>query len=262
MSLVVTTAALPIATKPITKDEDTMVVNRGGNSSPETSLEAMWCSLVACTSPQAAAGAGATSPLSSSSRVPLVPLPSQAGGGLSTTLTSSSTASSSVDGLVLAYVSSRETELVHCVDLTIRCNPGKGNSAQELDDLDGWRGYFSPFKTPATAGGSGTDAAEEQRVIGLAACRTPAGKVHVACIGESQLVVWEDPHLHLSCRRPLTSPKPPADAVTFAMTHSLSDGKCCVVDIQPAMVAVGMDVSAPYRNCRVLINIPVSHALF
>jgi hypothetical protein len=204
---------------------------------------------------------------------------------------------SSMDGLVLAFVSSRNTELVHCIDLTVRCNPssssrnrnGSGPSgamqqpqqSELLEDLDGWRGYFSPFlalPTPggggggaaetSAPGGSGSDIARRQeelpRVVALACCRIPSGstkKLHVACVGPSNLVVWEDPHLHLSCRRPITSPgKLPAEAVAFSPAVSaaaggatplaLPDGRCQAVDIQPGMVVVGMDVRIAPHWCQ------------
>lgn len=173
-----------------------------------------------------------------------------------------------MDGLVLAFASSRETELVHCVDLTVRCSPSQHPAPppgrrEALEELDGWRGYFSPFGggakgpgatrdpgavAPSGAGGASSHADDEgqglPKVVGLACCRTSARQVHLACLAEANVVVWEDPHLHLSCRRPISSPSHPAEAVTYGLPHGLSDGKGCAVDVQPGVVAVGMDVSA------------------
>lgn len=66
-----------------------------------------------------------------------------------------------VDGsLVLAFLSSRECQRVHCVDLTVRSNPvHKSQKSTETGasgdddgdklgnelDMDGWRGFFCPF---------------------------------------------------------------------------------------------------------------------
>jgi len=88
--------------------------------------------------------------------------------------------SGNIDGsLVLAFLSSRLTCHVHCIDMTVRCNPisvlyshdnggggsngggdkslsnavvggnnntsGGGNERKQQEELDGWRGYFDPF---------------------------------------------------------------------------------------------------------------------
>jgi hypothetical protein len=257
----------------------------------------MWCSLVACSAMDGEAVAAEAAPAAPSPRVPVVSLPSQAaaggagGGGAGKAPgppAPPAGADAWADGLVLAFASSRSTELVHCVDLTVRCNPppAAGRSGSRAaggggarppgapEDLDGWRGYFSPFvalpapgdagtSAPGSAppgGGGGSGREPPPRVVGLACCRTAAGsgrKLHVACVGPSCLAVWEDPHLHLSCRRPIASPgRPPADAVVFtpsasggaagapAAADALTDGRCRAVDIQPGMVAVGMDVSS------------------
>ena len=81
-----------------------------------------------------------------------------------------------VDGsLVLGFLSSNVSRYVHCIDVTVRCNPlhkdknkgtgyaktasGASSSPTRSDgtkeeDLDGWRGYFMPFvhdHNPSTA---------------------------------------------------------------------------------------------------------------
>lgn len=74
--------------------------------------------------------------------------------------------SGNVDGsLVLAFLGSQSSCRVHCVDMTMRCNPlhkkeginlstKSGSSSRhgaataklnKNEDLDGWRGYFQPF---------------------------------------------------------------------------------------------------------------------
>jgi hypothetical protein len=74
-----------------------------------------------------------------------------------------------VGTLVLAFLSSRDTSLIHLVDLSMRCNPPTFTAAsaihttstatttnaladqlsavsiEELEDLDGWRGCINPF---------------------------------------------------------------------------------------------------------------------
>jgi hypothetical protein len=71
-----------------------------------------------------------------------------------------------IDGLVLAFVTSCDTDHVHCFDISVRCNSknkqdsngagsdanasgagGKpGKKSRDLEDLDGWRGYLAPMK--------------------------------------------------------------------------------------------------------------------
>ena len=60
-----------------------------------------------------------------------------------------STNNNSVDGLVLVFVTSRDTDRIHCFDVTVRCNPLPSTSTtseKDLEDLDGWRGYIAPLK--------------------------------------------------------------------------------------------------------------------
>ncbi|KAL3925604.1 MAG: hypothetical protein SGILL_000298 [Bacillariaceae sp.] len=68
----------------------------------------------------------------------------------------------SVDGLVLVFVTSRDTDRIHCFDVTVRCTPPStastkdGNTPsstnstagpdKDLEDLDGWRGYIAPLQ--------------------------------------------------------------------------------------------------------------------
>jgi hypothetical protein len=302
VSLVVTTAALPASTRsstssgvvmttdgrPVTASIGASRDDASASAADASSLDAMWCTLTACAEPSEAEDSG--------SRIPVIPLPSQAASAAAATAalaTSGDVAPALsanpsgggggvavVDGLVLAFVSSRETELVHCVDLTVRCNPSPHPSdsfpsssagrTEAPEELDGWRGYFSPFplgggqshnnnKGPGAARDSVTaahasaganiahGAAEDggglpPKVVGLACCRTSSRQVHLACLAETNVAVWVDPHLHLSCRRPISLPSRPADATTYVLPHELSDGRGCAVDVRPGIVAVGMDV--------------------
>jgi hypothetical protein len=226
VSLVVTTAGLPLTSKP-KKDAP--------QSNDLEALGAMWSSVTACASPQLP------------DQQPLVQLPSQGLQGQSVS-DRPSQAGTSVDGLVLVFVTSRDTELVHCFDVTLRCN--RDAEEMDLEDLDGWRGYFAPFSNQKRATGQEGVVAEHmndpsERLVGLAACRVSTGQIHVACMSHSRLVVWEDPHLDLSCRRPLTVPKSTNEMKVFTLqSWNSNDGKCLVVDIVPGIVAVGTDTGA------------------
>lgn len=284
--MVVTTASLPIDSKPQASTTNSKIDSSSSSSAKRgddaiKSLEAMWSSLTACTVPEAASmddhhnnhnktgGGTAGHTASGASSQQLVPLPSQAqlaSGTADRPLNATTMSNLLVDGLVLAFVTSRKTDLVHCIDVTLRCqSPTEpettASSSPEWEDLDGWRGYFAPFSAvlPSLVEGStGVDRATtsssssssniaagttEERIAGLAACRTAEGRIHVACISESsQVIVWEDPHLYLSCRRPLATPQAPVEATVFASVQNLSDGNGLAVDVKPGIVAVGMDV--------------------
>ena len=289
VSLTVTTAALPLHSKPkpsrsSSSSGGTGLLDGGGienNSNDDSAapadaqedvydaMGAMWLSLEACTSPEISGVDGGFEDNSASvadRRQPTVKIPSQAQVALkggaeesreqlqssSPSANNRSSAAAVTDGLVLAFVASRDTELVHCFDLTARCNPPamSADDERDLDDLGGWAGYFAPFPESTTqqntAQGSSTMVSTaDSVVVGITACRVVTKShraVHLACISRSQLRVWEDPHLHLSCRRPLTFPRATPDAVYYSMTNSwntASDGECQVVDIASGIVAVG-----------------------
>jgi len=119
--------------------------------------------------------------------------------------------SGNVNGsLVLAFISSRSTRRVHCIDLTVRCNPihdltsspstshnidgmlernddkmlPSGRDGHDFEDLDGWRGYFLPFsydtssqvaETPNAANNSAipknsSPSVKHPRIVGMAVC--------------------------------------------------------------------------------------------
>ena len=234
IDLVSTTAALPLASQPSTSEEEKQP------DEYDDAMAAMWSTLTACTSPSVPAG----SDEQNSDKV--VQLPSQDNDLLAS---SGAADAAALDGLVLTFITSRYTELVHCLDVTVRCNPPSSSAENNsLEDLDGWRGYFAPFAKVAAEQQQQDDtsrAAPESssRVLALAACRDVLGHkpVLMACIAKDKLVVWEDPHLHLSCRRPLTSPKLPAEAKLYTLQSAwnASDGECRAVDIVPSLVAVG-----------------------
>ena len=170
-----------------------------------------------------------------------------------------------MDGLVLVFLASQESDRVHCIDVTVRCNPPSNRNSipvsPDEDTLDGWRGYWSPFeKKKPTASASASNARVEDRIatehlqasaasigeciVDMAACREPGSKLWVACLAKTNLIVCEDPHLGLSCRVPLTS-KMSSGIVSYRMANpwneaQLGRGQC--VDITPGLVAVGTDI--------------------
>jgi len=325
VSLTVSTAALPLDTKPAlttllhnsssssnkatTKNDE----SKPGSGSMEDSVSLMWSSLTACTSPELSStmsseqqqqqqGGNSSSSTKKSataaSASSSVKLPSQGQAALPSSSSSSST-TTVLDGLVLAFASSKDSTRVHCFDLTVRCNPPSQQQHQgsqtSMEDMDGWRGYWNPFvssaaregggggtlSTPATALSASAAAPQPSSTTGVvhtAACRIPAqgrrrhqhSALHVACLGPStathhQIAVWEDPHLHLSCRKPLatasttTTTTKKDDCVVYTTTLSSSstaaagtsqsqtswnasnDGNAAVVSIVPGLVAVGTD---------------------
>lgn len=223
VSLVVTTASLPTASKP----------KESAATSEETydAMTAMWSSLMACTSPELSPDPNEEQPIQ---------LPSQRQ-QFQPKDRSPSINATQMDGLVLVFVTSKDTEFVHAFDVTVRCNPPL-SLGKELDDLDGWRGYFCPFATTSES---------PDHILGLASCRTSTGVVHLACISSSNVVVWPDPHLHLSCRRPLTTPRSAPDwsPLTLQSSWTASEGHCRVVDIVEGLVAVGTDLGAVLVFC-------------
>jgi hypothetical protein len=269
VSLVVTTAALPLTSRPKEKDPSKTSSLEANPNNNTDALEAMWTSLTAC----AAIQLDPKKDEHGQSKTPTLQLSSQAQLPRSrptTTIPEMAVQQGVVsqqpatDGLVLSFVTSSDTELVHCFDVTARCNPPVTEIPKELEDLDGWRGYFAAFTKPAvrsSARGSKSthehdvvaehmdSSADSERIIGIATCRLSAGHkpVHVACLARTQLCVWEDPHLHLSCRRPLTSPVSTEDVLVYHLAtpwNTANDGFCQVVDIVPGIVAVGTDTGA------------------
>eukprot|EP00934_Nitzschia_sp_Nitz4_P006160 Nitzschia sp. Nitz4//scaffold35_size145790//53677//57308//NITZ4_003021-RA/size145790-augustus-gene-0.134-mRNA-1//-1//CDS//3329549097//6150//frame0 len=239
VSLVVTTAALPYNSKPEQGSADV----EGENAA----LVGMWSSLNVCCSALEPAGLDNTTIL----------LPSQAQNFEDDSNVKTST--TAVDGLVLVFASSQETDYVHCFDVTVRCNP-PDSPQKDLEDMDGWRGYFAPLKSrkrkPPQLPGPTTledrvisDHMTQESVegiVGIATCRATTGHrpLHMACISSTNLVVVVDPHLYLSCsRRPLATPdKLEAQVYELATEwNETKDGNATSVDIVSGIVAVGTD---------------------
>jgi hypothetical protein len=236
VSLVVTTAALPLNSKPPPFNSD---VHGGGASGINRNKESadyalalndMWSSVAAC-NPIDLPGGGGAPGNGGSAMGRNIRLPSQA----QTFEDDSNVASSgtAVDGLVLVFVTSQDTDLVHCFDVTVRCNPPPPNPStteKDLEDLDGWRGYIAPLKGQARkpnklsardqsggsaaaartmeeriiaehlAAGGGGSKEEKEGIVGIATCRANSGHrpVHMACVTMTNVVVCVDPHLYLS----------------------------------------------------------------
>ena len=200
VSLVVTTAALPLNSKPQSnftskeQSDDTVAVTD------------MWSSLTAC----AAIDLPWESPTGD---MDTIRLPNQTQSFDDDNIVA--TSGTAADGLVLAFVTSQDTDYVHCFDVTVRCNPPESSEKKDLEDMDGWRGYFAPLKgkhvRPAQSSSQQRTAEERiisehmeqdtvEGIIGIAVCRATTGHrpIFMACITESNLVVCKDPHLYLS----------------------------------------------------------------
>lgn len=193
VSLVVSTVALPLKSKP----SSGLVKNDG----EELPLTDMWSSLNACSAPG----------LEGINDGESIRLPSQA--QYFEDDSNMVNTESAVDGLVLIFLTSRDTDYVHCFDLTVRCNPPDASSKDNLEDMDGWRGYFAPFKTKRRPVMMPAGATLEDRVVSehlqqdttegivhIASCRTASGHrpLHMACITKKNVLVCVDPHLYLS----------------------------------------------------------------
>jgi hypothetical protein len=239
VTLAVTTAALPVHTKPALGK-----VNPTAESSQVDAVTAMWSSLTAC-SPNTAEGDDVNN----------IQLPNQGQTLLSSPTVTTTTV---LDGLVLVFTASLDCSRIHCFDVTVRCNPPTQQTVS--DDMDGWRGYWSPF---AGLQPQQEVPNESSGLVAVSACRIPGSTMfgqhrsrsngrhaavhsplHVACLSsQHQLVVWEDPHLHLSCRQPVEDTTTTSDAIVYQIQqgkwNGANDGDACVLDIVPGMVAVG-----------------------
>ena len=265
IQLLVTTAGLPLESKPSTANSNNSSSSSTNNNNDHgDAVQAFWSSLIACSAQDLSAG---------SSEAQLLTLPRSSHGNSSS---SSTTISSVADGLVLGWVTGSDTERVHCFDVTVRCNPPLAIE-KDLEDLDGWRGYFAPFSLPAAAVVVGAPVSSPRpdhqheknisssknnsnnKVVAMAACREHVGSpLHVACVAEKQLVIWEDPHLHLSCRRPfknqhdvVVSSDDTSNITNWRLQHAWgsNDGLATAVDIRPGMVAVGTSLGAVLIFC-------------
>ena len=197
VSLVVSTVALPLTSRP------KAVASITGTDEEKVPLTGMWSSLNACTAMGMDAVDDGTLRLPSQSQY------FQDDGSVSN---NSNAMDSAVDGLVLVFLTSQDTDFVHCFDLTVRCNPPDA-PGKDLEEMDGWRGYFAPFKSkvrkPLPPGATledriitehMMDQETTEGIVHIAACRAPSGHrpLHMACITSTNVVVCVDPHLYLS----------------------------------------------------------------
>lgn len=245
VSLVVSTASLPLKSKP--PPSHAAATGTTITHHPKESADVVtqfWSTLNACSTPELpsdATTAGST-----------VTLPSQSQSLSERELGLDALSEDALDGLVLVFATSQATGWVHCFDVTVRCNPPDTNG--HLEELDGWRGYFAPFSlassndrdalssSPSSSSSLATDG-----IIALATCRSNQGHgpLHLACISKQSCVVWEDPHLHLSCRLPLTAPRQTEGTrYSFEFWNSSKDGSPSAVGIVPGIMAVGTDTGA------------------
>ena len=187
-------------------------------SKPEDDpLQAMWTSLTACAAPMETEG---TLELSSQAQV-VRPGKNDV-----------------KEGLVLVFCASARSQYIHCFDLTIRCS-----TRESSEDMDGWRGYW-----PVEGG-----------VKALDACRGNGDEYQsllVACItSANEVCLWKDPHVHLSCRRPLAKPVSPVP-VKSVMIES---GAPSSIAVAAGLVAVGTEtgeVLVYTESMRLYLKIP------
>lgn len=237
---VLSTAALPAHTKP------SSIQVASELSSQPTAVSAMWSSLTACHPVEETAGSDS------------VQLKSQ--GQVASSVSETTTTTTLLDGLVLSFASSPNSSRIHCFDLTVRCNPSLQSTSASAEELDGWRGYWTPFSQAILRRQQATTSVPQPSdasvltsgVLAIAACRIPTANrpshspLHVACLGQhNELVVWEDPHLYLSCRVPVHDTTGGDNAAvlytvpTGSKWNTSNDGEARVLDIAPGIVAVG-----------------------
>jgi hypothetical protein len=245
VSLAVTTAALPFNAKhkggtpvEVGKYPSQKEQQGSGTDMASVALDDFWSTLTAChpmdpLSTTATTVATSSAGASTKTGVDVIKLPSQAQ-NYATDDNQKLQNSSAVDGLVLVFVASRETDRVHCFDVTVRCNPrpmsspsagSVSDNKSSLEDLDGWRGYVSPLAAVASSpsrtqhqqsagnsveeriiaehmGATTTSPSDSQSegIVAVAVCRATSGHrpVHLACVSQTKIVVCVDPHLHLS----------------------------------------------------------------
>lgn len=259
LSLVVSTAALPFKSKPSAIKDNARRGNEMADASSSSAkqeeldaLSKMWSTLRACSAPDIPSSGSAIDGREPQSETIQLPSQSQS---LKENEVGTSLEEEALDGLVLVFLASQSTGFIHCFDVTVRCNPP--DSKENLEDLDGWRGYFAPFSRSLSENarpGRGLESPESHDtesslggIVAVAACRTTTNHktLHLAIISQHQVCVWEDPHLHLSCRRPLTDPKP-TDGTRYLLNawNAAKDGVASAVDVAPGIVAVGTDIGA------------------
>ena len=140
--------------------------------------------------------------------------------------------SGNVDGsLVLGFLSSNASRNVHCIDMTVRCNPlhkdknkgsvGSRNHAKTAsatpssptgsnhgvneEDLDGWRGYFMPFAHDCNTSTSNTtttvpSSASTSAVNNLSVDTSDSNVRHVAvCSDHETDTITLGKNIYLAC---------------------------------------------------------------
>lgn len=225
ISMVLNTAALP---KEYQINASNNNNNEDGNPSQQEQQQAlsqMWSSLTACSEP----------PLDQEQSSRNIHLPSQQQQQQQshTTVISSGTA---MDGLVLLWVASPKTNFVHCLDLTVRCSGSSTDGAEA--EMDGWRGYFMASPT-------------ESGIVDVVACRMPVDNGHsplyVACLTECSVEIYVDPHLHLSCRLPVTTPSSESFSNVIKLAtpwNETQHGRASTLDlVKDGLLAIGTDSS-------------------
>jgi hypothetical protein len=158
VSLVVTTAALPLNSKPPPTASGAAAAATTSAAATTTSsdeytlaLNDMWSSLTACNPIDLPGNTTSSGKGIVTERNIILPSQAQTFQDDSNVVGGAGGANNnSVDGLVLVFATSRDTDRIHCFDVTVRCNPLPLNnitaSEKDLEDLDGWRGYIAPLK--------------------------------------------------------------------------------------------------------------------
>mmetsp|Transcript_22754 Transcript_22754/g.34476 ORF Transcript_22754/g.34476 Transcript_22754/m.34476 type:complete len:1057 (+) Transcript_22754:116-3286(+) len=239
VSMAVSTASLPMMTL---NNADNKLGDRKRSEDESSSIEAMFKTLSACSSSPTHDGT--------------LQLQSQA-----QSFINSKKSSDQVDGLVLVFCASQESDRVHCIDVTVRCHPisrsSPGDDSDPVsmpdDSLDGWRGYWTPFvKKPKEKPPNRIEdriisdhlpSIGGDTVIDLAASRQ-GENLWVACLASTNLIVFVDPHLSLSCRLPLAT-NAAEECLSYRLAtpwNTQQQQKCTCVDISSTgLIAAGTD---------------------
>jgi hypothetical protein len=120
------------------------------------------------------------------------------------------------------FVASTSSKIIHCFDMTVRCNSSNSANSSSEHDLDGWRGYCSTTSS---------------NIVGLTTARVNQQDLHVVSIShQGDVHVYVNPHLHLSCRLPLSSQQQPSTATTavspqLSWKPDMNYGNATVVDM-------------------------------
>jgi hypothetical protein len=234
--MAITTAFLPSASANRIKTANAKSMHSNNQESDATSqqpLTAMWSSLMACSaSPQEDTG----------SQGKFVRLPSQSSTSIKT---NTNTTTTHAHSLVLLWVTSPSSSYIHCFDLTLRC------CGIVEHDSDGWRGYYEGIEgivdmtaTTRSMSGVGDDPNSHQE--------QQQQPLYVTCLTSTELIIFVDPHLHLSCRlamKTTTTTTTPTTTTTqqqpqtIKMSIPVSQyGKATTMDMEPpGQIAVGTD---------------------